>query len=87
MEAGRQIPTAICAGIISSWDLNSHTPSLSFPMPLTGTQFFELFVLPLYSGLTSVLPAMEPLYQQVQRNHQMWLETEASNQMAGRDRQ
>ena len=56
-------------------------------MPLTGTQFFELFVLPLYSGLTSVLPAMEPLYQQVQRNHQMWLETEASNQMAGRDRQ
>ena len=40
-------------------------------------QFFQLFVLPLYRGLTSVLPAMEPLYQQVQNNHQMWLETEA----------
>ena len=37
-------------------------------------QFFNLFVLPLYEGLAAVLPDMAPLYQQVQNNHQMWVD-------------
>ena len=55
------------------------THSLPPPPELWTPQFFQLFVLPLYSGLTSVLPAMEPLCQQVQLNYQMWLEMEAKH--------
>ena len=60
-----------------STDLSHSSPPP--PPELWTPQFFQLFVLPLYSGLTSVLPAMEPLCQQVQLNYQMWLEMEAKH--------
>ena len=66
---GRHISVRSSNALLTS---RPHPPPEFLPM-----QFFQLFVLPLYRGLTSVLPAMEPLYQQVQNNHQMWLETEA----------
>ena len=48
---------------------------LFYPMSAcTLLQFFNLFVLPLYEGLAAVLPDMAPLYQQVQNNHQMWVD-------------
>ena len=31
-----------------------------------------MIVLPLFTGLTSVLPAMDPLMRQVQSNYDMW---------------
>ena len=43
-----------------------------------------MFVLPLYEGLAAVLPDMAPLHQQVQSNHQMWVDL-AETAQAGID--
>ena len=40
--------------------------------------FFNFIVLPLFTSWASALPAMEPLLQQVRRNHQMWIALEES---------
>ena len=37
-----------------------------------------MIVLPLFNGLVRVLPAIEPLVNQVQNNYEMWLEADAA---------
>ena len=45
------------------------------PQPSSRSQahFFNVVVLPLYMGLASALPSVEPLLAQVRRNHAGWV--------------
>ncbi|GAX85340.1 hypothetical protein CEUSTIGMA_g12757.t1 [Chlamydomonas eustigma] len=46
--------------------------------------FFNVIVLPLFKGLASVLPSVQPLLDQVLSNFQMWSETEALDKVSSK---